>query len=76
MLPFLQFGNSFPSLFTCALVAIFLLFVLVLRSQSSRFRYPRPPGPRGQWFVGNARQIPEERPWLWYHQLYKEYGSS
>jgi hypothetical protein len=33
------------------------------------------PGPKGNWFYGNAAQFPPEKPWLWYTKLHEEYGA-
>lgn len=34
-----------------------------------------PPGPEGEFILGNARQIPSSHPWLYYTDLAKKYGA-
>ena len=59
--------------------AVFLALLLsislaaYLRARSRRRRLA--PGPKGHWFLGNAAQIPAEKPWLWYMKLHEEYGA-
>ncbi|EJU01104.1 cytochrome P450 [Dacryopinax primogenitus] len=54
------------------LVLLFLVYSFWRRRNSD---LPLPPGPRGLPVLGNALQIPQERPWLVYAEWAKQYGS-
>jgi len=59
-----------------ALITLLLSISLAayLRARSGRQRLA--PGPKAHWFLGNAAQIPAEKPWLWYTKLHEEYGAA
>ena len=44
------------------------------RVASARITEPRPPGPPGIWFFGNAYQIPSDRQWLQFDDWTRTYG--
>ncbi|KAH8599763.1 cytochrome P450 [Bisporella sp. PMI_857] len=51
------------------------LLVLKLYLKSTRSTFPLPPGPKGQWIIGNFRQANAERPDIQFAQWSKEYNS-
>lgn len=55
---------------------LFLLFAFVLAVRGSQPRRLHPPGPAPERLFGNARQIPNLYPWLWYTELSKTYGDA
>ena len=58
-----------------ALLALLLLLSLTVYLRARIGRQRLAPGPKGHWFLGNAAQIPAEKPWLWYLNLHEEYGA-
>ena len=52
-----------------------LLFILPkLFPLNLKTRKDLPPGPKGELWYGNSRQIPAQRPLVYFQQLNKEYG--
>jgi len=48
-------------------------FALYLRPASRNKNVP--PGPKGQFLLGNTKQLPREKPWIWWTELSKQYGN-
>jgi hypothetical protein len=48
---------------------------LVLFARPTRPSLPYPPGPKGEWIFGNARQTPTERQWVAFAQWTEKYGA-
>lgn len=64
---------AFHNIATGIIVASTLL--LIIRTLWVRKRSARPPpGPPGEWILGNARQLPTESSWIYYAQLKEKYG--
>ena len=64
--------NFTPVLLTL-LSSFFLALYLHIHCRQQRRLVP---GPKGRWLLGNATQIPVEKPWLWYMKLHEEHGTS
>lgn len=47
----------------------------IARSLATRSRAKLPPGPPGIPLIGNALQIPNHTPWVYYTELSKKYGT-
>ncbi|KAF8302324.1 cytochrome P450 [Clavulina sp. PMI_390] len=63
---------TFYNLFVTSL--LFISVAAAVRRFSRRSNRPPPPGPPGEFILGNARQIPEKFGWLYYQELAKSYG--
>jgi hypothetical protein len=57
-----------------ALSFICIVFAVGLLARSTRSRRKLPPGPPGEPFIGNTRQIPPAYSWLSYTELAEKYG--
>lgn len=56
-----------------ALLLISFCFALYLLPFSRNKNVP-PPGPKGLFFLGNAKQLARGKPWMWWTELSKRYG--
>ena len=56
--------------------AAVVLLTIFLRSnrQQARSKLPFPPGPKPEWLLGNARQMPASSQWLTFANWGKQYG--
>ena len=54
--------------------ALFLLIAFFLARRFRNFPLPLPPGPRGYPVVGNAFNIPANKPWKMFQECAKIYG--
>jgi hypothetical protein len=57
-----------------ALVAILVASVLWILSKRDRTSSCLPPGPKQEFLMGNARQIPTAYTWIYYANLAKQFG--
>ncbi|KDQ58239.1 hypothetical protein JAAARDRAFT_261088 [Jaapia argillacea MUCL 33604] len=57
---------------TVALTAFFLLRKWNHKRRSGGLPYP--PGPKPDWFIGNLRHLPKDKPWMAYLEWGKQYG--
>jgi hypothetical protein len=67
-----------PSTYTAlgALTAALIVFYSnsIAKDKKRRGGLPYPPGPKGEFLYGNARQIPQKKPWEFFAKLREEYG--
>jgi hypothetical protein len=66
---------SLLSTLCSAFLASVILWITVRYKKKAAARLP--PGPEGEFILGNARQIPTSQPWLYlyYTDLAKKYGA-
>ncbi|KAF8733247.1 hypothetical protein AX14_003985 [Amanita brunnescens Koide BX004] len=67
-----QLGQSLTLL--AFLYAMFILYKL-FGADKNRNRHPYPPGPKGNFLLGNLLDIPSFKPWLSYTNMGKQYNS-
>ena len=67
-----QLGQSLTLL--AVLYAMFILYKL-FGADKNRNRHPYPPGPKGNFLLGNLLDIPSFKPWLSYTNMGKQYNS-
>jgi hypothetical protein len=53
---------------------VVILLAVGYYSQSSKSKYPLPPGPKGSPIIGNLRQVPAERSDVQFAKWAKEYS--
>ena len=60
--------------FDCLAVSFFLLLLVKFRDNRRRRGLPYPPGPPSWPIIGNYLDVPTEKPWVKYTEMYKIYG--
>lgn len=67
----------FPAPEICALLAVFLAMQMyrhIMWRKGNPHGLPLPPGPPGQFLIGNLKDMPVKDPWLTYTEWSKKYG--
>lgn len=59
-----------------SLLAALVLVAAVRRRLAKAKQLPYPPGPKPDFLIGNARQIPSHSSWLQYTEWRKTFGAS
>ncbi|KAF8302322.1 cytochrome P450 [Clavulina sp. PMI_390] len=66
--------SSSYNIFVTTVLLLSIAAAVVQRFGFRSSRKPLPPGPAGDFILGNARQIPDEFAWLHYEKLSKSFG--
>ncbi|KAH8102190.1 cytochrome P450 [Cristinia sonorae] len=68
-------ATSHSNMGTITIAFVLLVLAIVIARFSKRSRYPLPPGPKPWPIIGNALDMPLDRPWETYAKWCKQYDS-